>query len=203
MSTCPWCGTASPVFQPNCPKCGGPWPAPQNLPPTQFFLPEPPPAPRPIATRYALQLGFSDGWFIVGLVFSLLGIIFGGLGFSLTLGLVTAFVGLPFLGLGLVFLSLGLPTLAWRSQAALKIVRVLQVGQAARGEILSVEQNFLVRVNHRHPWKIVYRFEVLGQAYQGQVSTLNTPGPQLQAGQAVYSLYLPENPNLNVIYPHP
>lgn len=82
-------------------------------------------------------------------------------------------------------------------------MRVLQVGEAARGEILSTEINYNVRVNGRSPWNIAYRFRVFGRDYQGSVTTLNTPGPHLQPGRAVYALYLPDAPENNAIYPHP
>ena len=106
MITCPWCGTNYAAFQSNCDRCGGPLPLPadpaasraEGAPPT------PPPAPRQVADSYAWRLLVSDGWGVVGFIFTLLGAIFTLVGGGLTLGVITAFVGLPFLLLGLVFL---------------------------------------------------------------------------------------------------
>ena len=69
--------------------------------------------------------------------------------------------------------------------------------------MVSVEQNYNVRVNGRNPWKIAYRFSSPRGECAGEVSTLNPPGPNLQPGREVYVLYLPETPEINAIYPHP
>ncbi|MCG2784348.1 MAG: DUF3592 domain-containing protein [Anaerolineae bacterium] len=204
MITCPWCGTNYVEFQSNCGKCGGPLPIPpQPGVAREEPLLAPPPAPRPIADSFAWKLVFSDGWFIVGMVFAILGGTFSCVGLSLLLAVVTILVGIPFALLGFAFLVGGGAVIFWRYQKARTTVRVLQVGQAVRGEIVSVEQNYNVRVNQRHPWQIVYRFQANGQGYQGQVSTLNALDNAIQAGNAVYVLYLPDAPENNAIYPHP
>lgn len=202
MITCPWCGTNYAAFQPNCKNCGGPLPLPSKpgaIDPAE--TPAPPPAPRPIANSYAWKLVFSDGWFITGMVFGILGVVFSCVG----LGLVFVFLllGAIFVLLGVPFLGAGVAALAWRYQRARKTVQVLQVGAAARGEIVAVEQNYNVEVNGRHPWKITYRFQAMGRSLDGEVTTLNVPGPQLQPGRTIWALYLPEAPENNVIYPHP
>jgi len=48
----------------------------------------------------------TDGWSIAAFIFFLIGAIFGMIGLGLTVGIVTAFVGIPFLLLGIVFWSL-------------------------------------------------------------------------------------------------
>lgn len=48
----------------------------------------------------------ADGWAITAGIFALLGAIFAGVGILLTLGIVTAFVGVPFIGLGVIFLAI-------------------------------------------------------------------------------------------------
>lgn len=203
MITCPWCGTNYAAFQPNCKNCGGPlpMPSPATAPPDE--LPPPPHPPRPIADSYAWKLLFADGWFIAGMVFGILGVVFGCVGIVLTVTLVAAMVGIPFALMAVPFLGAAGAALAWRYQIASKTVRVLQAGEAARGEILATEINYSVRVNGRSPWTISYRFQVFGRDYSGAVTTLNTPGSQLQPGRAVYVLYLPDTPENNTIYPHP
>lgn len=203
MITCPWCGTNYLAFQPNCKNCGGTLPMPSPTASPADELAPPPPAPRPVADSYAWKLLFADGWFIAGMVFSILGVVFGCVGLVLTVSLFAAMVGIPFVLMGVPFLGVAVAVLVWRYQIASKTVRVLQVGDAARGEILSTEINYNVRVNGRSPWNISYRFRVFGRDYEGRVTTLNTPGPQLQPGRAIYALYLPDAPENNVIYPHP
>jgi hypothetical protein len=145
----------------------------------------------------------TDGMGIVGFVFALLGLIFSCIGAGLTVTLITAFVGFPFLVSGVVALAGGAALLVWRYQIFSKRVLVLQIGEAVRGRVVSVEQNYAVRVNGRNPWKIAYRFSCPRGEFEGLVSTLNDPGPHLQPGREVYVLYLPETPEINAIYPHP
>ncbi len=207
MYACPWCGTQYLTFQPNCQNCGAPLPAVKveeiasSLSSGQF--PMPPAAPRPISDRYGWRLLFADGWAIVALVFCLLGFIFSIVGLALTLGRITAFVGIPFLLLGLAFLVSSGGLLGWRYQKARQVVRVLREGDSTLGQISAVQQNYSVRVNGRYPWIIGYDFQVNGQTYAGMVTTLNQPGTQLQVGKAVWILYLATNPQLSSIYPHP
>ncbi len=206
MITCPWCGTNYVAFQPNCQNCGGPLPgtgADKTASAASDEIPTPPLPPRSISKSYVWRLLSSDGSAIAASVFTLLGLIFSAVGTGLTLGIITAFVGVPFLLLGLVFLAVGGAVLIWRYQVAQKIVTVLREGQTARGQILDLQQNYSVRVNGRNPWVIRYAFQANGGKYEGRVTTLNQPGQQLQAGNAVSILYLSGAPQWNSIYPHP
>ena len=206
MIICPWCGTAYLTFQSNCGNCGGPLlavDAKNDSQNTGGEVPIPPPSPRPIPGRYAWRLLFTDGWSVAAFVFCLLGLIFSLVGAGLTLGILTAFVGLPFLVLGLAFLGTGGGVLLWRYQYSVRVVNVLKQGQATRGEIVEIQENYAVRINGRHPWVIRYQFQANGQGYRGQVTTLNQPGEPLHAGRAVCILYLPTAPKWNSIYPHP
>lgn len=211
MVTCPWCGTTYTGFQSNCDKCGGPMPPPvqatapnaPNFNPYSVRLPAPPPAPRPIADRYAWTLMFTDGWAVAALVFSILGAVFTLVGFVTTIAIITAFIGLPFLVLGLGFLIGGLAIIQRRLKSARETVEVLKTGQATEGQITGLEENYNVRINERHPWTIRYMFQVGGQNYTGQVNTLNMPGPLLQPGQPAWVLYLPNTPQRSALYPHP
>ena len=201
MIICPWCGTNYLVFQPNCQNCGGPLPATDGT--LHEDLLTPPMAPRPISERYVWRLLSSDGWWIAALVFCLLGGIFSLVGAGLTIAILTAFVGIPFLFLGLGFLAAGAWIFLMRYQDAQQIVRVLREGEAARGRIVEIHEDLSVRVNGRNPWKIQYQFQAGGQSFDGSVSTLNQPGEQLQAGREINVLYFPAAPKWNSIYPHP
>jgi membrane protein implicated in regulation of membrane protease activity len=206
MIACPWCGTNYLSFQSNCTNCGGPLPAVEETsksPVANENLPTPPSAPRPISDKYVWRLLSTDGWSIAAFVFSLLGIIFSLVGAGLTLGVITAFVGIPFLLLGVAFLLISIWLFVRRYQEMRKIVDVLQTGEATRGQIVEVRENYSVRINEQHPWVIRYQFQANGQSQEGKVTTLNQPGPQLQEGKAVYVLYLPTAPKWNSIYPHP
>jgi len=206
MIICPWCGTNYLVFQSNCKNCGGPLQAivePTGLSIPTETLPMPPPAPRPISERYVWRLLSSDGWWIAALVFGLLGVIFFLTGAGLTIGIITAFVGIPFLFLGAAFLGAGAWVFIWRYQETQKVVNVLREGEATSGQIVEVEENYSVTVNGRHPWTIRYEFQANGQRQEGKVTTLNQPGQQLQVGKAIRVLYLPTAPKWNSIYPHP
>jgi membrane protein implicated in regulation of membrane protease activity len=203
MITCPWCGTNYESFQSNCRNCGGPLPIPKESGLLEEEILMPPPPPRPIAQNYAWRLLFSDGWAIAALVLLILGVIFAPLGIILTVVIVTAFVGLPFAALGLLFLAGGAAVVWWRYREMQQVVDVLRIGDSTTGQILSVEENYHVEINGRNPWLIRYQFQHEGLSYEGQVSTLNTPAANLQAGKPACILYLPQTPARNSLYPHP
>jgi hypothetical protein len=206
MIICPWCGTNYLTFQSNCDKCGGPLQlADEKIVSSDSdeILQTPPLPPRPISDRYVWRLFFSDGWWITILVFSILGVVFFPVGAGLTLGVITAFVGIPFLLLGIGFLIAGGWVAVWRYQIAQKIVNVLRVGEAVRGRITEVQQDYSVMVNDRNPWVIRYQFQANGQNVEGKVTTFNPLGQQFQEGEAVSVLYLPADPKWSSIYPHP
>jgi hypothetical protein len=207
MIICPWCGTNYLEFQSNCTNCGGPLQMVEEstrLPAVPGeALPVPPPAPRPISDRYVWKLLFSDGWAMAGLVFGILGLIFSIVGIGLTFGIITAFVGIPFVLMGIPFLGAGIGGLIWRYNLAMRVVNVLRMGDAATGQIVDVQENISVEVNGCHPWSIRYQFQANGQEHEGNVSTLNRPGENIQPGKPACILYLPDAPQWNSIYPHP
>jgi hypothetical protein len=205
---CPWCGTNYTRFQSNCRNCGGTLPAPSEVaeepakPRRAAKLEMPAPPPREISENYVWRLMMQDGWLVSAGVFVLIGGIFTVTGGGLTLGIITAFVGIPFIGLGLLFLFGGLAVAYWRYQIATKAVNVLRHGRAIEGEITGLDENVNVRINGRTPWTIYYKFGLDGQDYEGKVSTLNTPWAT-QPGQPAVVLYLPDAPENNQLYPHP
>jgi len=206
MITCPWCGTNYAVFQSNCQNCGGPLPAVEGTTGSSVssdILPTPPPAPRPISNRYVWRLLTSDGGAIAAFVIGLLGLIFSLVGAGLTIGIITAFVGVPFLLLGVTLLGTGAGVFLWRYQQKQQVVKVLREGEATIGKILEISENFSVSINGRHPWILRYQYQVNGQSQDGKVATLNQPGQPLQVGKAVRVLYLAAAPKWSSIYPHP
>lgn len=204
MIVCPWCGTNYPVFQPNCQNCGGLLQAEDiTSPVSKEELPIPPAAPRLISNRYMWRLLFADGWWIAAFVFVLLGVIFSLVGTGLTLGGITAFIGIPFLLLGLTFLGVGGAVFVWRYHKVHKVIRILREGDSSSGHITDLQENYSVTINGRHPWIIEYDYQVNGQTYAGRVTKMSYPGPQLQVGKAVRVLYLATEPKWSSIYPHP
>jgi len=213
MVICPWCGTTYAAFQSNCQRCGGPLtPADQAAgkpregseeAELEGNLTQPPPAPRPIADSYAWRLVLDEGWVVAAIVLASLGATFFLVGAILTIFIITAFVGIPFALIGLAMLGGGAGVTVWRYQAAKRTVEVMRNGQSAIGQIAGVDENLNVSVNGRHPWRITYRFQAIGRDYEGQVTTLHTPGPRLRPGSRTYVLYLPNEPQYNALYPHP
>jgi membrane protein implicated in regulation of membrane protease activity len=205
MITCPWCGTNYASFQSNCDNCGGslPLPAAMVRAPSTESLAAPPPPPRDVPRQVMWHILSTDGWSIAALVFSLLGLVFGLVGTALTISVIAAFVGLPFAGLGVLFLGAGIPILVWRYQVAHRTAEVLREGEATLGEIVSVRQNYHVRVNGRYPWTVEYRYEVYGREYGGRVTTLSRPDLSEQPGTPVYVLHMSDDPGQSTIYPSP
>ena len=203
--TCPWCGTNHLELQSNCKNCGGPLPAPAMVAAADARrkLAMPPSPPREISSSFAWRWLLTDGWTIGGLVVTMVG---GGLsitGVGLIAGLITAFVGIPMLIFGLAALAGGLAVLVWRYELAQKAWNVLRHGQATRGEITALDQNYSVRINGRNPWIIGYKFSLDGNEYEGRVTTLNNPSIDLSPGSPAVVLYLPDAPQYNGLYPHP
>lgn len=206
MITCPWCGTHYAAFQSNCRNCGGPLnpPAPEPAAPAaRSGLPMPPPPPRPISDNYVWKLLGADTVGIVGGVFVLLGTVFELTGAGMFLARATLPIGLMFLSVGFLFSVPGTLMLAYRLRAHRIVVAVLRHGAPAEGRVTRLEEHTHTRVNGRHPWSIHYTFDVNGQGYTGQVTTLTQPGGMLQPGQPVRVLYLPNGPHDNALYPHP
>ena len=205
LITCPWCGTNYQAFQAACNNCGGSLPLPVERPAgsPKTGIAVPPPPPRDVPRNYAWRILLTDGWAIVGGTFLIIGAVFFVLGIGLTLGIVTALVGLPFAGLGLSFLVGGGGLMIWRYEQARQTVEVLKDGEAVLGEIVGVHQNLHVRVNGRNPWTVAYRYDVQGRTYGGKVTTLSRPDLGQQPGTGVYVLYSATEPEESTTYPNP
>jgi membrane protein implicated in regulation of membrane protease activity len=205
MITCPWCGTNYTSFQPNCDNCGGSLPLPPETAPapSSRALSAPPPPPRNVPSRAVWHILSGDAWAVSALIFALLGFIFTAVGVPMTVSMVAAFVGLPFTALGLLFLGGGLAILVWRYRVSDRTVELLRAGEATLGEIVSVVQNYSVRVNGRYPWTVEYDYEVDGDLYSGKVTTLSQPDLSQQPGSPVYVLFTRDDPAQSTIYPSP
>jgi hypothetical protein len=180
-----------------------PEPLPQPAPVYEQFeqpLQAPPSAPRSVPSGLLGRIFFTNGAAITAMVFAILGTVYTILGICLSIGLISSIVGMIFLILGIVFLAVGLGLGYWRIKRARTMIELLRNGTPALGQVLSVEGNPYVRVNGQTPFTIAYQFNVIGQIFNGSVTTLNYPA-LLQPGQAVYALYQPDNPQVNTLYP--
>lgn len=207
MVICPWCGTIYDTFRSNCKNCGGPTQVASVSSTAEDDLLPPPLAPRAISDKYTLKLMLADAQSITGLVLGIVGGVFTLTGLVLTAFLVTAVIGVSFLLFGALVFIIGGGLLYIRYQEKQKVIHVLKYGQSVRGEVTGVEENLMVRINHRHPWIINYQFRANGQVYSGSASTFRDPSgsvlARLQPGRPTYVLYDPEAPERNALYPHP
>ena len=158
MITCPWCGTSYPEFLPSCRKCGGPLPPETKEDEREESIPVPPPPPRTISGSYGFKLMMTDGWFIAAAIVGFIGAVFSIVGVVLTVLIVTAFVGIPFLLIGLAMFGGGVGVVAWRYGKTQKVLEVMRNGLSTEGKIVAVEMNTMVQVNGRNPWTITYEF---------------------------------------------
>ena len=205
MVVCPWCGTNYASFQSNCSNCGGPIRSLDRVVPEveRGEAEMPPHPPREISDKYRWKILTRDAWAQGAFVFALLGAIFAVVGFVLTLAIITAFVGIPFLGMGLLFLGGGGYVLYWRYKEAMKAVNILANGEAIAGRIADAQVNYSVRVNGAHPLTILYKYRVNGREYEGKITTLNRFEFDFRPGRNVCVLYLANAPEYSSLYPHP
>ncbi|MBN1150407.1 hypothetical protein JXA84_04195 [candidate division WOR-3 bacterium] len=204
--TCPWCGTIETETRTNCKNCGGPLPVLRTvfIDEDEEFLFDPPPLPpRQISDSYVKKIAASNALFIMSFVFSIVGGCFGLVGFILTILLITAVIGIPFLILGTVILVFGIFTLKNQYELAKEKVNVLRIGEATEGKIASYEENKNITVNKKHPKIIKYEFFLNYIKYTGEITTYKDLSHLYYEGKKVWILYMPENPEKNTLYPHP
>ncbi len=208
MISCPYCGTQYQRFQTNCKNCGAPIPASS---PDLFqtvldaVVPSiaPPAPPREIDNSYIWKMFMTDGSGIIAMVLIIIGFIFTVIGVPMIIGIITAFIGIPFtlLGAGMLVGGLALGKKLYHEKE--NIVNVLKFGESTEGEITSVEENYSVSINGRHPCWIEYDYVVNNRLYSGKITTLNPSVMVLQPGKKMYVLYLPTDPTKSSLYPHP
>ena len=210
MITCPRCGTQYQEFQFNCENCGESLPLPPDDGPEPEEMPAvsdvpltPPLPPRQIPKKVMVRMLFNDPVAIIAGIFFLIGSVFFLVATMLLTPIIKLPASLPFTGLDIIFLIVGGIVFFWRYKMARQTVDILQNGQAAMGEITNLAQNYHVRVNNRHPWVIQYQFKVLGQSYQGKLSTLGQPDLSEGPGTPIYVLYKQDDPQKSTIYPSP
>lgn len=202
---CPWCGTSDYEVRTNCKNCGGPLPErePEGSDLSREIPLKPPPPPREISKNYVRKLMLGSGWGVAAAIFAFIGGIFFFVGLLLTVLVVTAFVGIPFIGMGAIFGVAGSIVLKTQYDKARQTVEILKLGHDTEGLVKEVEQNFMVRINGRHPFSINYEYSVDGRSFKGSVQTLQDPLPVFRPGGRAWVLYSPGSPETSTLYPHP
>lgn len=196
---CSWCGTSYARHQRNCTNCGGPLPGPTPPDPG----PEPPPPPREIPGAYVRRL------YLTGNVLTIIGGVFAFVGLPLVL--IPGWLALTIApeigvasGVGLIFALIGVPMLGFGLRRARVHLHALREGRATRGMISEVYQDTREAINGRHPWAVVYTYEVNGRAYEGTVKSWARSGAILMlyaVRSPVHVLYVPEAPERSALYP--
>lgn len=206
-TVCPYCGTTSFEQRSNCKNCGAALPPPVRAavpvnaePASTFIRSAPPMPPRPVPRGYLLKRMFADARVVIGLVFSITGVIFVPISLAMAFNMDEKIGAWIFGLIGFVDLLLGPALLLARLAAARRQLAVLRDGQAALGTIETLHCDTSMEINGRSPWVLAYSFNVLGRPYQGKVSTLRDPDPDLRPAAQVYVLYDPSQPEANTLY---
>jgi hypothetical protein len=119
---------------------------------------------------------------VVGLILSILGVVFCTVGTVMTVVLWPFPIGIVFLTVGSVLATPGLVLVSLRLAAMRRRERLLRDGLESRGVIIVLTQNMSVRVNGRCPWVVRYRYEVDGHEHEGRESMMDLPdGYQVNA----------------------
>lgn len=196
--TCPWCKQFSPAAPPgaDCGNCGGPLPPP----PSVGRALAPPPAPRHLPERYTRdRLLAKNAGAIVGTAFAAFGALFGVIGLGLCLVLLP--LGLGFMAFGGLFGGIGLAVRNASRKDPMRQIEALTRGVAAEGQVVSVGRDGSESINGRNPFVIEYLFTVNGQPIGGATKGWDIVNATRQPGQALWVVYLPNDPSVNSIWP--
>lgn len=195
--SCSWCDTRYTTFKSNCSNCGGPI----SAPPGQDAGMLPPASPRELPAGYMRRQAFRNPLFLVGLIFSCIGIpflfifpiigIFSGLWLFLLIG------G----SLGGIFTVLGLTMARFGWKGMQEKWQAYQFGEAVIGKVVEVYRDTSVKVNGRSPWAIVYEFTVNDRIYEGSEQSFQYSARQRKPGQPLHILYMRDNTEHNTVYP--
>lgn len=196
--TCPWCGQRNLIEALDCRKCGGPLPSLGKDDPG----PTPPLPPRQLPGGYRRRMLITNApTNLVGGIFLLVGlpiaVIFPVIGLATSMWLFMV-IGCS---LGGLFAVIGGLMLYFGVQNSLGKIRPYEMGQAKLGEITDIYSDQSIAVSGRHPWRVVYHFDVNGFGYEGSVLTWQNVSRMMSVGKRVYILYMVEHPEQNVIYP--
>ena len=177
-------------------------PMPATLPePSHRLEPvhdRPPPAPRHVPPGTS---GVAGGivFMAVGGIFTFVAAIFIVVG----LGLVASgnSEGWFFAGFPMIHFTIGAVMLIYAIRGRSERRRVVRDGEVALGRIHKTGRNHRVRINGRNPYKMDYEFEVDGETYRGDHSSMNEAMTAHRLHDRIWVLYDPEDPSKNVEWP--
>lgn len=177
ITKCPWCRSEFPnSVLSNCSNCGGTLEYQKN---TNELGPRPPIAPREIPAKFVRRIKYT------GNVYTMI-----GMAFTIPFFWTVIF---PIIG---VFL--------WKKglRDANNELTPLKEGTAVQGEIESVEYDYTKTINGRHPLTVSFTFKANGQIHKGNVGNIFDAEHKLKKiGDAVWVVYMPDNPDLSSVWP--
>ncbi len=137
---------------------------------------------------------------VVGLILSILGLVFTIVGAALTAALWPFPIGIVFLAVGGPIATAGHGLVSLRLGAVRRRERLLREGLESWGTIITLAQNVGVRINGRHPWVVRYRYEVDGQEHEGRESMMDLPDGY-HPGATVAVMYDPSQTVISTLKP--
>ena len=87
----------------------------------------------------------------------------------------------------------------WRS--ATGVLNAYRSGVAVRGKVASVRLDTTQSINKRHPWELTYHFQAGEALVEGSITSFNSTLGTRSSGQALWVLYVADDPSQNTIYP--
>lgn len=144
----------------------------------------------------------TSGTGIIGLVFTILGIVFTATGAGLAVFVRPPDIGVAFLFLGPGILAVGAAISAIRLATLRRRALLLETGLESIGDIISIRQNLFVRLNRQHPWIVRYRYEVSGREYHGCELMMDLPAGYV-LGAKVPVVYDPAHVEVSVLRSDP
>jgi hypothetical protein len=155
---------------------------------------------------------FASATGIVGLVLTILGIVFVAVGSAFALGaLASAGASVPpsatsaLFGIAGLFLLVGagaggagILLGARRVSIVRRLARLREHGQLTEATIVDVRQDYRVRVNRRYPWRVTYRYRVGSVEHEASDRVWERPASLVQ-GATVAVVYDRDDPSRSVL----
>lgn len=155
--------------------------------------PPPPPAPRTLPKGFALRTR------LTGNIATWIGLIFFGFGSFMT---TAVFFANPWFALfPLLFALGGFGMLRYGLIQAKHTLKAFKQGTAIAGNVHSLSSDTTQTVNGKHPYKLIYHFQLNGNLHDGSVVSFDSTLSKRRSGQPLWILYLPDDPTKNTLYP--
>jgi len=172
---CGWCDASNRRDQTDtCTACGGPLPALPGGNPG----PRPPDSPRTLPAGYENRIRYwKNVYVLIGMLFTLC--------FFWTL----------------IFAAIGIPLWIKGRDTAEKKLAALRNGVPTRGRIVSIEIDTSQHINHKHPWRIEYEFELPQGTFRGVATAWDPISARRAVGDVLWIVAVPDDPTVSAIWP--